>query len=356
MDLQIYGSKHRSRQTDCHKKGLTRSEVADLLDEVFIKLKPNGVVPPFLRVAINGTVVFDGLIDRVKSISHQADLQDRLKITIHKTGKTKEIVDRKEPQELLVEEVLLNGYSQHPDKFGTFVQVDNSYVKDQTLEGNMMSLNGSWSLDVPVFRQPFIPEIDQLKRDQFTDTQTACFGCSFTYGTFLQYDQTWPYYLGPNTKNYGGGGKTISSTVGTAHWFVQNFKCDKIVMLLPHVCRLQLQDQKKGLRTFIPFQADDTNEEIAKDIIMFGEPSLLFSGYSNRMKELLAEISKKVDLYITSYQSDTYNMLDQTMDEFCKILPFYELSSEFRLASDNQHPGPDHNQFFANKIRPIIGG
>ena len=123
-----------------------------MLDQVVINLTPNRVIPPHLRIAINGTGVFDGLVDRAKSISHEADLQDRLKITIHKTGKTKEIVDRKEPQEVLVEEVLLNGYSQHPDKFGTFLQEDNSYVKDQTLEGNMMNLNGSWSLDVPVFR------------------------------------------------------------------------------------------------------------------------------------------------------------------------------------------------------------
>ena len=255
-----------------------------------------------------------------------------------------------------MEEVLLNGLSQHPDKFGTFVQGDNSYVKDQAIDGNRMNLNGEWSLDVPVFRQQFIPELDQEQRDQFTDTQTACFGCSFTYGYFLEQDQTWPYYLGSDTKNYGGPGSSISATVGKARWYVQNFECDKVVMLLPHVCRLQLQDEQKGLRTFIPFQTDNTDEEIVKDIIMFGEPSLLFSGYANRMKELLVEINKKVDLYITSYQSDTYEMLGQTMNGICKILPFYEMASEFRLASDNQHPGPDHNRIFANKIRPIIGG
>mgnify|MGYP005997216803 FL=1 len=116
-----------------------------MLDEVVINLTPTIVsVPPRLRIAINGTEVFNGLIDRAKSIRHEIDLQDRLNITIHKTGKTKEVVDRKEPQEVLVEEVLLNGFSQHPDKFGTFMQEDNPYVKDQTKEGNEMNLNGQW--------------------------------------------------------------------------------------------------------------------------------------------------------------------------------------------------------------------
>lgn len=328
-----------------------------MLDTVVINLTPNKVIPPRLRIAINGTELFEGVIDRAKSIRHEIELQDRLNITIHKTGKTKEVVDRKEPQEVLVEEVLLNGLSQHPNKFGTFMQKDNSYVKDKIIEGNEMALNGSWSLDVPVFRQEFVPELNRIQRDQFADTGTACFGCSFTFGHGLDADQTWPHLL--SAKNYGVGGNSISSIVGTAHWYVQNFKCDKLVMLLPHVCRLQLHDQLKGLWTFVPlehYKSSGESKEKINDIIMFGEPSLLFSGYASRMKELLVDINEKTDLYITSYQSDTYDMLDKTMNGVCKILPFYEMSSEFRFAPDGAHPGPDHNKIFANQITTVLGG
>jgi len=317
------------------------------------------VIPPRLGIAINGTDVFDGLLEQAESIRHETDLRDRLIITIHKTGKTKEVVDRQEPQEVLVEDVLLNGLSQHPDKFGTFDQEDNPYVKDQTIQGNEMSLNGSWTLDVPVFKQEFIPELEwaQRQRDWFADTETACFGCSFTQGAFLEYEQTWPYHLGSGAKNYGVGGNSISGIVGTAHWYVQNFKCDKLVMLLPHVCRLQINDQKTGLWTFIPFKNNNfMAKEMIKDIIMFGEPSLLFSGYCNRMKELLVEINQKTDLYVTSYQQDTYHVLEKTMNGVCKILPFYDMAPEHEKASDQEHPGPEHNRIFANKIRPIIGG
>jgi hypothetical protein len=330
-----------------------------MLDEVVIKLTTNIVVAPQIRIKINGDKVFDGLLENATSIRHEIDLKDRLIIKISKTGKTKEVVHRQEPQEVLVEEVLLNGLSQHPDKFGTFSQEGNTYKKDEIIQGTLMALNGSWSLDVPVFRQPFTPELDQTQRDQFADTGTACFGCSFTHGSFLEYDQTWPYYLGSNAKNFGVGGNSISAIVGTAHWYVQNFKCDRLVMLLPHVCRFQLQDEKKGVWTFIPLLGDRVEgeaKETVKDIVMFGEPSLLFSGYSNRMKELLSEINQKTDLYITSYQPDTYELLGKTMKDVCKILPFYEMSDEFEKAPDHEHPGPGHNRVFADKIRPILGG
>ena len=328
-----------------------------MLDEIVINLTPNIVIPPRLRININGIKVFDGLLERAKTIRHDVDLQDRLNIIIHKTGKTKEVVDRKKPQEVLVEEVLLNGLSQHPDKFGTFVQEGNPYVKDQTIQGNHMSLNGHWQLDVPIFRQMFIPELDQRQRDRFANTETACFGCSFTYGALLEYNQTWPYHLGSGAKNFGVVGNSISAIVGTAHWYVQNFKCDKLVMLLPHACRLQFNDQKKGLWTFIPLLDNDPRaKEMIKDIVMFGEPSLLFSGYSNRMKELLVEINQKTDLYVTSYQDDTYDMLKKTMNDVCKVLPLYDITSEYEMASDQKHPGPEHNRIFADKIRPILGG
>lgn len=326
-----------------------------MLDEVVINLTPDVVIPPRIRIDINGTEVFDGPVDRAKSISHRADLKDRLKITIDKTAK----VNWRKPQGVLVEEVLLNGLGQHPEKFGVIDQKNNLYVKDEIIEGTLMALNGSWSMDVPVFRQPFIPELDHTQRDEFADTGTACFGCSFTYGYSIEQDQTWPSYLGSDTKNYGVGGNSISAIVGTARWYVQNFKCDRLVMLLPHVCRFQLQDEKKGLWTFIPHRSDKIEgeaKETVKDIIMFGEPSLLFSGYSNRMKELLAEINEKTDLYITSYQPDTYDMLGKTMNDVCKILPFYEMSDEFEKAPDHEHPGPEHNRSFANQITPIIGG
>ena len=338
-----------------------------MLDKVVINLTPNRVIPPHLIIAINGTEVFNGLIDRAKSINHEADLQDRLKITIHKTGKTKEVVDRKEPQEVLVEEVLLNGLSQHPDKFGTFMQKDNPYVKDDLLQGNHLALNGIWELEVPIFRQKFLPDMAQPYRDTFEDTKIACFGCSFTFGYELEYDQTWPYFIGKDAKNYGMGGSSISSIVGTARAYLEDHSCEKMIILLPHPCRLQLEDKDGTVHTLLPGRSpavENKFKDINRDIVMFGEGSLLLSGYANSLKENLKAISDKTDLYLSSYTPETYDCLPSLNEDYpgnmigakFEILPFYEMSDEYEIASDKEHPGPDHNRFFANQIRPILGG
>ena len=330
-----------------------------MLDKVVIYLKPTtGSVPPRLRIAINGTEVFDGVIDQPKSIRHDTESQDRLNITIHKTGKTKDVVDSKEPQEVLVDEVLLNGLSQHPDKFGVFNQKDNSYVKDQTIQGNQMALNGVWELDLPIFRQNFIPDMERSCRDKFEDSKTACFGCSFTYGSCLEYDQTWPYHLG-DAKNYGVGGSSISSIIGTAREYVKNFDCEKIAILLPHPCRLQLEDNTGGIHTLLPGRSPEVEKmfkDVSRDIVMFGEASLLLSGYSNGLKNILKEMSQKTKVYLSAYDKDLYDCLSLLNEGHYKILPFYERSDQYDLASDNAHPGPEHNRVFANQIRPILGG
>ena len=330
-----------------------------MIDEVVINLTPNRVIPPHLRIDINGTEVFNGLIDRAKSIRHEIELQDRLNITIHKTGKTKEVVDRKEPQEVLVEEVLLNGLSQHPEKFGTFIQKDNSYVKDQTIEGNQMALNGIWELDLPIFRQNFIHDMDRSYRDKFEDSKTACFGCSFTYGALLEYDQTWPYLLGSHAKNYGISGSSISSIVGTAREYIKNFNCGKMLILLPHPCRLQLEDNNGAVYTLLPGRSPDVEKkfkDVNRNIVMFGEGSLLLSGYAKSLKNILKEISEKTDLYLSSYTKETYDCLTLLNEGHYKILPFYEMSDEFKMASDNEHPGLEHNRVFATQITPLVGG
>lgn len=330
-----------------------------MLDKVVINLKPTtGSVPPRLRISINGTEVFDGVIDQPKSIRYEIELQDRLNITIHKTGKTKDVIDSKEPQEVLVDEVLLNGLSQHPDKFGMFNQKDNSYVKDQTIEGDTMALNGVWEFSIPVFRQPFVSHMDKDYRDAFTDTQTAAFGCSFTYGSYLEYDQTWPHHLGAKNYGWAAGGSCISSIVATARDYFKEHRCEKMVMLLPHPCRLQVTVDG-SIRTLLPGRSPEVEnrcKELSRDIVMFGESSLILSGYANPMKDILHDMSKKTKLFLSAYDKDLYDCLTLLNEGHYKILPFYERSDQYDLASDNAHPGPEHNRIFAEQIRPIIGG
>jgi hypothetical protein len=328
---------------------------------------------PSVSISINGADVFSGTVDRPMVLDHKAKKSSRLNVIIKKSGKTKEMADRNQPQEIVVEDVSMNGLSLHPDKFGKFHQSGNPYARDKTLEGSIMALNGSWELDIPIFRQEFVPNLDKPYRDQFVDTEVACFGCSFTYGFQLQDHQTWPHLLGG--KNYGWaddgptgaikqiveGGSCISSIVGTANEYLKKNHCEKMVLLMPHPCRLQVVDEGK-VKMLLPQHSSTTTElapgfrEMSKDIVLFGEASLILSGYANTLKDLLRDMSRKTKIFISAYQQETYECFQALEDESFRILPFYEMSEEFEMAPDNLHPGPDHNRIFANKIKEIVLG
>lgn len=331
-----------------------------MLDQIEIHLSTDiGEVPPHLKIYIGNQVIFDRLLKKDTKLKHETKLSDHLIIKIEKSGKTKAVADSGKPQYVSVQKVLLNGLDQHANFFGRFDQNDNPYIEDQSFEGNSMALNGSWVLDVPVFRQPFLPDPKKNFRHPFTDAGIACFGCSFTFGSCLEIGETWPSLLSKDAKNYGIGGSSISSIIGTARAYIEKHTCEKMVILLPHPCRLQLEDTDGSILTLMPGRTPEVEKkfkEIGRDIVMFGEASLLMSGYALDLVENLKEISKKTELFLSSYTQDTYDCLTFLNDGLFKVLPFYEMSEEFELASDNQHPGPDHNRIFANEIRGIIGG
>lgn len=331
-----------------------------MLDQVEIYLNTDiGEVPPHLKIYIGDDVIFDRLLEKDTNLKHETKLSDHLIIKIEKSGKTKSVADSRQPQYVSVEKVLLNGLDQHANFFGRFNQSDNSYIEDQSIEGNSMALNGSWVLDVPVFRQPFLPDLKYKFRHSFADARIACFGCSFTFGSCLELEETWPSLLSKDAKNYGVGGSSISSIIGTAVAYLEKHTCEKMAILLPHPCRLQLKDTDGSILTLLPGRTPEVEKkfkQISRDIVMFGEGSLLMSGYALKLVENLKQISKKTELYLSSYSQETYDCLPFLNDDLFKILPFYEMSSECEMASDGEHPGPDHNRIFADQIRPIIGG
>jgi len=342
-----------------------------LSDIVEISLNTNiGRVPPHLKVSIADTTIFNGNLDKAITLKHETELSKRLVINIEKSGKTKKVADSKEPQEVIVEKITLNGLSLHPDKFGTFYQKDNSYSKDKTLQGSMLMLNGSWLFDVPIFRQDFISDLDQIQKIVFTDTRIACFGDSFTSGMFLENNQTWPHYLGATNYARIGyvknrhwyaeiPGTCISSIVGRAKAYLKDYKCDNMVIVLPHPCRLQVKNKDGSIQVLMPGRTPEVEKKfknVSRDIVMFGEGSLILAGYAGTLKNNLKEISQMTKLFVSSWVRETYESLPIINKNNFTILPFYELSDEFELASDNAHPGPEHNRIFANQIRPIIGG
>ena len=289
-------------------------------------------MPARLVVKIDDETVFDDILENSKSLTSYHSLKDHYKIQIEKTGKTLDIVKKNEVQKVVIKNVLLNGLSQHPDKFGQFDQQDNLYVKDTVIQGNELSLNGVWNLELPVFRQMFqVPSITKY-RDPFEDTTVACFGCSFTYGLYLDYKESWPYYLSPTrAKNYGFMGRCIADIVSEAKYYIKNYRCDKMLMLLPHPCRLQVKDEDGRLLVLLPGRSPAVEKKfpkISRDIVMYGETSLILSGYVDAMKDIFKEISQRTRLYVSAYDRDLYQDLIDIKNDTFELLPFYERSKE----------------------------
>ena len=320
--------------------------------------------PAHLNIQINNETVFDSVLESPRSVIGHQHLGESYNIKIQKNGKTLDIVKKNERQQVIVKDVLLNGLGQHPNKFGHFEQKDNPYVKDKIVQTNILNLNGTWRLELPIFRQSFKENtsVEDLVssgriRDELSNTVVACFGCSFTHGWGLDRKQTWPHYLGGNTRNYGFGGSTISQIVSIARGYVENYHCEKMVVVLPHPCRLRLTDHMGVQHSLLPGRSPEVEEKFPKvmrDIVLHGEADLILSGHVRELKRSLWEISRRTQLFLSAYDGELYQCLQNIRDESFVLLPPYELSVEHEFARDGEHPGPGHNSQFAQTIASCI--
>ena len=75
---------------------------------------------------------------------------------------------------------------------------------------------------------------------------------------------------------------------------------------------------------------------------------------------LLEHIAKErgIDLYVSSWSADTYNLLNELEFESAILLPEWSSPSmEFAdadKARDNKHPGPKHHALWVDKIKSYI--
>ena len=141
--------------------------------------------PAYVKIISENKIVFDRLVkeNTIVEFTYSAN-KERFKIQLIKTGNSLQ------KQEIIIDDILLNGCSLHPNFFGTF------NLKDSTIQTNHLALNGNWSIDIPLFNLKGESAINRESfRDKFEDSDIACFGCSFTYGYLLESNETWPSHL-----------------------------------------------------------------------------------------------------------------------------------------------------------------
>jgi len=308
------------------------------------------VTPSHLKIECLGEVIYVGQLTKNTIIEHEIGRLDPFELKIAKTGKTKEIVDMKGQQEVVVELVNLNGIDLKIKEFGSFSLKDNPYVNDETLQTNKLNLNGEWTLKLP--RLNLVGDITtgalERMRQTFADCDIACFGCSQTYGAFLKHDEAWPVQLGGLTgklvKNYGVSGSNINEITAMVEHYLKKFKTDTILLYLPHSFRRQMNIDNE-------IKLIGTTDRENKELLLHGEEHSI-AVLSGDMYDWLENINRQTKIYFGTYQTDEYGLYERTpLKKF--MFPFLQ-GDDYPKASDNQHHGAEFNKAFAKLLKNFL--
>lgn len=309
------------------------------------------ITPSYLQVECQGEVIYAGELTKNIVIEHETGRPGNFEIKIKKTGKTKEVVDMKGRQEVVVESINLNGIDLKIEEFGSFSLKDNPYVTEETLQTTKLNLNGEWTFGL--LKTNLIGDITtgamESMRQTFSDCDIACFGCSQTYGSSLDNAETWPSWLsrltGKLVKNYGVKGSNINEITAMVEAYLENFKTDIILLYLPHTFRRQVREGDKILNL------DGHDNFRNKDLVLHGEEhSIAF--LSGSLMAWLENISKHTKIYFGTYQTDEYKLYNQTpLKKF--MFPFLE-GDDYPKASDGRHYGSEFNQDLAKILKDFV--
>jgi len=217
---------------------------------------------------------------------------------------------------------------------------------------------------------------DYWKNFSITDTVSTsidigCFGCSFTYGSFLEHSDSWPDVLekqtGVSTGNFGIPGGGIDSCFINLKNAYHKFGIKRAVVLVPYLdrrlCSFKINNlyfqYPIGPHSLWPFDdvvssaffdkdfIETKIEETKKDIVLDVD-----NKYSWQKLDQIIEFCKnKIDLYVSSYDRNVYKKL---IDTDTKTLSFYDLNAVDDRAVDKQHPCGLHNKIWVDSIKTDI--
>ena len=306
-------------------------------------------VPAHCRIECCDDVIFDSIISKDTELVHEILNLDHFYIEITKTGKTVELVKKNHEQVITIENINLNGIDLKTREFGEFRIQDNSYVDNETLQTDRLHLNGVWQLELPKrsLVGTFDPDGINL-RDELGDCDIACFGCSQTFGSFIQNTETWPAQLQPmtgrSTKNYGVAGSNINEITSFVDQYVKNYKTDTILLYLPHSYRRQMNIDNEIKRIH-------TTDRENKELLLHGEEHSI-AVLSGDMYDWLENINRQTKIYFGTYQTDEYGLYERTpLKKF--MFPFLQ-GDDYPKASDGQHHGAEFNKAFAKLLKNFL--
>ena len=305
-------------------------------------------IPPHCTVHICGNLIFDSVVSKNIELTKEIDSFEQFTVKVVKSGKTVDLIKKNHNQTVVIQNITLNGIALKVREFGRFELKNNTYVKEETLQTNHLSLNGEWLLELP--RRSLVGHLDigriqgEELRDDIGDCDIACFGCSQTWGSSLEYEESWPSQLqkitGRSVKNLGIGGSNNNEIMAFADYYIKNYKSDVTLIYLPHSYRRQLIMDGKVLNL-------STASEKNRELLINGEEHSIAS-LSGELYDRLENMSKKSKVCFGTYQTSEYELYEKTpLKKY--MFPFLQ-GDKYPKASDNLHHGAEFNRDFAKML------
>lgn len=204
----------------------------------------------------------------------------------------------------------------------------------------------------------------------FEDRNISFFGCSFTFGVGLPYEDHYVQMIGEKLKtnvlNFGIPGAGISR-IARIFYLISKFqKMDLAVFNMPHFSRLEYPLQYKQHPTIVNIITNYRHLSPEEDAIRIkisealSEDYLTFDFLKNlTFIENVAKLRNIKTVY-TSWDVPVHDLLSTYFaDDQDKLLPWFQFveykdTLHFKKARDGAHPGRESSRVFTERSAPYI--
>ena len=208
-----------------------------------------------------------------------------------------------------------------------------------------------------------------LKNKKKLENSVACFGCSFTYGSGLSEENTWPSILESKMNipilNFGVSGLGIDSIYNNLVKSLEYFQFRKVIFLFPSFERRLLRFKFNEDFFKIPITLQKKSDSYITRGYKFIKPNFILpkiekikrkivNDRNNRYsKTIINKIfklckDKNIKSFCSSWNSEVYEYIKKNAGNV--LPPFPRLDMFKERASDGEHPSGKHYEYWVNQI------
>jgi len=362
------------------------------------------------------TIMKNGDIKKVQFRIGFSDEQDRIKL-IELSG-----FNPNPSTEIVIKKLVINGYEVRDFRpLLSFDMIDNLFVENKKMEvTDRVCFNGVLNLETQKHRDRFtwfpntyskqrsgivfkngilncqsqygcFPELGchhdpEWKKFDLTSPldgvipDIVVFGCSFTAGSGIEKNRSWPRLLelnyGKRVLNLsvpGGGCDSILNNIN--HLIKRNIKMKKVIILFPDEGRRLYRFRKHDYFFNFPFLVGHAIKNIepidAGKFSIFFEKDELNTYAREKSKELVLKYnpsrdhkiikritkilhSNGVEFHLSSWSKSTYQFLESFLNGV-NLLPMFNEKGDKTVGIDNEHPAEHIHEEWVKSIEKKIG-